>query len=104
MAKIDKKLLMKKKKKGLGTPPTLTDTIGNLESPEVAPAPKEMKPKTTKPVKKVEKVKTLKTAQLSTKHTPEFKQALKLLALKHNMDVGDLIKEAVELWEKNKAK
>ena len=83
-----------KKKNKLGTPPSPSNTKGNLDQPEVAPA--------VEPTKKISRgqgrPKTDKTERLSTKLRPEFKKALKQLSLDLDKDIGDIIEEAVTAY------
>jgi hypothetical protein len=81
-----------KKKNKLGTPPKPTETKGNLDKPEVAPA-SDLK---TDNKGKQGRPKTDKTERLSTKLRPDFKKKLKRLSLDLDKDIGDIIQEAVE--------
>jgi len=87
-----------KKKKGLGSPPAIKEVKGNLETPEVAPiAPSSSNKKAGRP-------KSKRTAKLTTSFMPAFKKKLQMLSLNMEKDMGEIIEEAVEFWEKNRKK
>ena len=83
------------KKKGLGIPPAIEDTKGNLENPEIAP----IALPTTKNA--LGRPKSGRTAKITTTLTPEFKKRLQVMSLELGRSTGDIIEEAVIFWESN---
>ena len=83
------------KKKGLGVPPAIEDTKGNLENPEVAPIASQ------KTKNALGRPKSNRTAKITTTLTPEFKKRLQVMSVESGRNMGDIIEEAVIFWESN---
>jgi len=88
-----------KKRGKLGTPPKPTETVDNLDKPETAPLAED---KGNKKKSKVGRPKSEKTESFTTSFRPKFKKDLKILAVKLDKDMGDIIEEAVNAQFMNK--
>ena len=77
------------KKSKLSTPPSVLETKGNIEQPEVAPLDGRNK-------------KTGRTYQLSTRVHPDFYFRLREIAARDRLKMVEVLEEAMELYEQNK--
>jgi len=102
MAKIDKPA--RTRRNSLGTPPSPDETLGNLNEPEVAPAPtptiKTKKESATKTDGRSLR-RTGRTEQFSTRVTDEFKKEIHSVAKATGKKYNVILEESLELYKKH---
>lgn len=86
------------RKRQLPTPPPMTETLGNLEEPESAPAPAPVSPAAGKIDGRTLR-KTGRTEQFSTRVHPQFKKKIHALAKQTGKNYNVILEESLALFE-----